>query len=132
MSERPEPLLVLFASPPRAAAACGPLYVNSATGLLHEAGATAPLIEEVIASGRSWQGGAGAETPVMRATDPSDPDLIRGDSGWLRLHAAVSTFFTKGDLDPVDPDLVRAHDGRFIDAVGLALTRAVPDTPSPT
>jgi len=108
MSARQDPVLSQFAAPPGPGAGAPSLVVDRVTGLLHEPNATVPFIEELIRMGSAWQQRlVEAATILTEATDPPDPDLVRGDDAWPRLSGAVSTILTKAEIDPADPDLLR-------------------------
>lgn len=130
MSGPQDPILSQFAAPPRAGSGVPSLEVDRSTGLLHEPGATGPFIEELIAIGAARRNSPGVTTVITEATDPYDPDLVRGDLP--RFLGSADTLLTRGD-DPPDPDLVRADAAwfRFTAAVTTNVTKTVDDPYDP-
>jgi hypothetical protein len=132
MNGRQDPVLSQFAAPPNPGAAARDLVVDRVTGLLHEPGATVPFIEELIHMGCAWQCLLEAATILTEATDPPDPDLVRGDNAWSRLSGAVSTVLTKAEIDPADPDLIRLEPlQRVVGDMETLQTRQAPDPGDP-
>jgi hypothetical protein len=104
MSARQDPILTQFAVLPDTGSEGTCLEVDLSTGLLHESGVIAPYVEELIAMASSWRRDIGTGTLLTEAEDPIDPDIVRGDSPWLR--ASGESVLTRR-VDPADPDLVR-------------------------
>jgi len=131
MTARPDPIVIQFAVPPSSGSDSLSLVVDPATGLLRQPGATAPFVEELIATAHKWRDLAGADTILTKTTDPGDPDLVRASAS-SRLSEAVSTSQSNAEMDQSDPDLIRSDRfHQWMEGVVTHQTRQVPDAPDP-